>query len=333
MSSPKERIKQLDELAKLDSIFENQYKSSPISKLYILARNVLVNFRNFKSLPGNEQKAYILGLKFSQIVALYIPKHPDYSKVPELKRQEWRDALKNVIDDVTLLKKQLLTKYESEQQKEKAPISSVPVPSQNIYPITSTDAVVAFNTDTKNPTKNDLNLLKTVRVSPKLAIAFQDLASNNTKQNIETCGTLCGKFVNDQYLITDVLLPKQVGTSDSCTTIQEEDILEFLDSTNTLVLGWIHTHPSQSAFLSSIDLHSQLSYQLMIPEAIAIVVAPNYQQIEYFSLTPDYGINFIRNCKLSGFHPHNSTRDLFFNSPHIVYDESLEFNLEDHRSS
>ena len=37
------------------------------------------------------------------------------------------------------------------------------------------------------------------------------------------------------------------------------------------VVGWIHTHPTQSAFLSSVDLHMQYSYQQMLPEALAIV--------------------------------------------------------------
>uniref|UniRef100_R7W3A6 MPN domain-containing protein n=1 Tax=Aegilops tauschii TaxID=37682 RepID=R7W3A6_AEGTA len=34
------------------------------------------------------------------------------------------------------------------------------------------------------------------------------------------------------------------------------------------------THPTQSCFLSSIDLHNHYSYQVMLPEAIAIVMAP-----------------------------------------------------------
>jgi hypothetical protein len=38
------------------------------------------------------------------------------------------------------------------------------------------------------------------------------------------------------------------------------------------------THPSQTAFLSSVDLHTHCSYQLMMPEALAIVCAPRYQE-------------------------------------------------------
>ncbi|RWV97612.1 hypothetical protein GW17_00039589 [Ensete ventricosum] len=36
----------------------------------------------------------------------------------------------------------------------------------------------------------------------------------------------------------------------------------------------LQTHPTQSCFMSSIDLHTQYAYQILLPEAIAIVMAP-----------------------------------------------------------
>lgn len=38
------------------------------------------------------------------------------------------------------------------------------------------------------------------------------------------------------------------------------------------------THPTQTAFLSSVDLHTHCAYQLMMAEAIAIVCAPKYDE-------------------------------------------------------
>lgn len=38
------------------------------------------------------------------------------------------------------------------------------------------------------------------------------------------------------------------------------------------------THPTQTAFLSSVDLHTHCSYQLMLPESIAIVCSPKFQE-------------------------------------------------------
>ena len=111
-------------------------------------------------------------------------------------------------------------------------------------------------------------------------------------------------------MITHMVIPKQSGSSDSCQMLNEEEIFFFQDSVsiiiaknsafrivrmragidskgiyrkicsqaNLITFGWIHTHPSQTAFLSSVDLHTQYSYQLMMPEAIAIVCSPSHNQ-------------------------------------------------------
>ncbi len=38
------------------------------------------------------------------------------------------------------------------------------------------------------------------------------------------------------------------------------------------------THPSQTAFLSSVDLHVHFPYQQLLPEAVAIVCSAKYQE-------------------------------------------------------
>ncbi|RYR26027.1 hypothetical protein Ahy_B02g060136 [Arachis hypogaea] len=59
-----------------------------------------------------------------------------------------------------------------------------------------------------------------------------------------------------------VIIPKQESTSDSCSTLNEEEIFEVQDSLSLFPLGWIHTHPSQTCFVSSVDLHTHYSYQV-----------------------------------------------------------------------
>jgi hypothetical protein len=49
----------------------------------------------------------------------------------------------------------------------------------------------------------------------------------------------------------------------------------------------------------------------MIPEAIAIVCAPSYDEIGTFILTPNYGMKEIADCSKSGFHPHTNNPPLF----------------------
>ena len=35
-----------------------------------------------------------------------------------------------------------------------------------------------------------------------------------------------------------------------------------------LTLGWIHTHPTQTCFLSSVDLHTHCGYQSLLDEVL-----------------------------------------------------------------
>jgi hypothetical protein len=86
-----------------------------------------------------------------------------------------------------------------------------------------------------------------------------------------------------------MLVPKQTGSSDECTTVNEEEVFDFQDKRDLMTLGklksskhasiprgyrltrpfilnkktgWIHTHPTQSCFMSSLDLHTHASYQV-----------------------------------------------------------------------
>ncbi|KAJ8318632.1 hypothetical protein KUTeg_003723 [Tegillarca granosa] len=86
---------------------------------------------------------------------------------------------------------------------------------------------------------------------------------------INACGWDDG-YSRNAFSITHVLVPKQTGTSDSCVAEDEEKIFDYQDPRDLITLGWIHTHPTQTAFLSSVDMHNQYGYQAMMPEAIAI---------------------------------------------------------------
>lgn len=44
----------------------------------------------------------------------------------------------------------------------------------------------------------------------------------------------------NELIITHMILPKQKGTSDSCLTMNEEEIFDYQDQHNLITLGWIH---------------------------------------------------------------------------------------------
>ncbi|KAL5243883.1 hypothetical protein ACI65C_011293 [Semiaphis heraclei] len=174
--------------------------------------------------------------------------------------------------------------------------------------------------------------LRQIIVPGNLTRRFLEKAQRNTTNNLETCGILAGKLSSNCLIVTHLMIPKQSGTSDSCTTMNEEDIFEFQDKQDLITLGWIHTHPSQTSFMSSVDLHTHYSYQLMMPEAIAIVCAPKYNESNFFFLTPYHGLQVIADCKsFSGFHTHNTDGDIYAIAEHYLLDDNLLVNVVDFR--
>ncbi|VDC05233.1 unnamed protein product [Peniophora sp. CBMAI 1063] len=135
---------------------------------------------------------------------------------------------------------------------------------------------------------------------------FIAIAGINTKRNRETCGLLLGRDDGDRFYVTTLLIPKQHSTSDTCTMDEEELVLEFTETRSLVTLGWIHTHPTQSCFMSSVDLHTHSGFQRMLPESFAIVCAPKYNpSFGIFRLTDPPGLQIVLDCQAKeAFHPH-----------------------------
>ena len=116
--------------------------------------------------------------------------------------------------------------------------------------------------------------LRTIFLPPELRQQFLSIAETNTRNNLETCGILCGTLISNALFISKLVIPEQKSTSDTCETVNENLLFDYVDGEDLMVLGWIHTHPTQTCFMSSRDLHTHSGYQVMIPESIAIVCAP-----------------------------------------------------------
>uniref|UniRef100_A0A5F9DFK8 STAM binding protein like 1 n=1 Tax=Oryctolagus cuniculus TaxID=9986 RepID=A0A5F9DFK8_RABIT len=159
--------------------------------------------------------------------------------------------------------------------------------------------------------------LRCVVLSRDLCHKFLQLAESNTMRGIETCGILCGKLTHNEFTITHVIVPKQSAGPDYCDMENVEELFSVQDQYDLLTLGWIHTHPTQTAFLSSVDLHTHCSYQLMLPEAIAIVCSPKHNDTGIFRLT-NAGMLEVSACKKKGFHPHTKDPRLFSICKHVL---------------
>ncbi|XP_058722435.1 AMSH-like ubiquitin thioesterase 1 [Vicia villosa] len=175
-----------------------------------------------------------------------------------------------------------------------------------------------------------------LHISTALMESFMNLAKSNTKKNLETCGVLAGLLKNRKFYITALIIPKQESTSDSCQTTNEEEIFEVQDTRSLFPLGWIHTHPTQSCFMSSIDVHTHYSYQIMLPESVAIVMAPTDSSRKHgiFRLTTPGGMSVIKQCDQRGFHPHNQPPDggpIYDTCTDVYMNPDLKFEVIDLR--
>lgn len=153
--------------------------------------------------------------------------------------------------------------------------------------------------------------IKDVHISVALMEEFMKFASSNTRKGIESCGILAGKLdaKTNTFTITTLIIPHQEGTRDTVSALNEEDIFETQDSRGLYPLGWIHTHPTQTCFLSSVDVHTQVGYQTLLDEAVAIVMAPTdrSKRCGIFRLTTPGGLKLIQRCPQRGFHSHPDT--------------------------
>lgn len=200
---------------------------------------------------------------------------------------------------------------------------------ENFSPQVQTKSMPTFDRSLKPSLGN--SGLKIVCVPSNLAQEFLDRVQLNTEKNIETCGILCGRPQQNRWHITHMLIPNQFGKSDSCDIENDEEIVEFQDTYDLITLGWIHTHPSQTAFLSSVDQHTHWPYQKLLPEAISIVCAPKFKETGYFHLTPDFGMKFVQKCKGQGFHEHPIKPAIFQAAPHIQLQPLPKVIVEDLR--
>ncbi|KAE8722643.1 AMSH-like ubiquitin thioesterase 2 [Hibiscus syriacus] len=90
--------------------------------------------------------------------------------------------------------------------------------------------------------------------------------------------------------------------------------------------------------MSSVDLHTQYSYQVMVPEAFAIVVAPTDNSRSYgiFRISDPSGMSVLKECQEKGsqFHSHKETVNgspIYEHCTHVYTNSNLRFEIFDRR--
>uniref|UniRef100_A0A2N9ILJ2 AMSH-like ubiquitin thioesterase 2 n=1 Tax=Fagus sylvatica TaxID=28930 RepID=A0A2N9ILJ2_FAGSY len=88
--------------------------------------------------------------------------------------------------------------------------------------------------------------------------------------------------------------------------------------------------------MSSVDLHTQYSYQAMLPEAFAIVMAPTDKSRSYgiFRLSDPGGMSLLKKCQETGFHSHEELADgspIYEHCSNVYTNSNLRFEIFDLR--
>ncbi|MBN3296909.1 STBPA protein, partial [Amia calva] len=292
---------------------------------------------------GNTERAFILYNKFITLFIEKLPKHRDYKTANIPEKKETIKKLKDIaFPQAEELKKDLLKKYEKEYQeflvrkkaeevaltKELTRQKELEAERQRVEEQRrrqkEQEQFSAFEEMIRRQEleKERQRILQGVWVWVWLhhivKYSISGLQLTNTVRmyfaGVKQCD---GDFTHNAFTVTHVVVPKQSGGPDYCDTENEEELFLVQDQYDLITLGWIHTHPTQTAFLSSVDLHTHCSYQIMLPESIAIVCSPKFNETGYFRLT-DYGMDDISSCKQKGFHPHPKEPPLFAASGHIT---------------
>ncbi|GMN41614.1 hypothetical protein TIFTF001_010836 [Ficus carica] len=197
------------------------------------------------------------------------------------------------------------------------------------------------NSKSYNREASTSKVLRDVHISGRLMEDFLELAKENTDKDLETCGVLGASLKKNIFYVTTLIIPKQESTSSSCQASNEEEVFTIQNEHSLFPVGWIH---------------------VMVPEAIAIVMAPTdttsawkihttsqlkiniyIQKLMYWAIVRSYGIfrlsdpggmSVLRECQEEGFHPHKETADgspIYEHCNNVYTNSNLRFEIFDLR--
>jgi len=93
--------------------------------------------------------------------------------------------------------------------------------------------------------------------------------------NMEAVCLLQGKLCGEYLLIKDAYLCSNAEATQIHVTIPPESFLEATKENNgNFIVGWSHSHPGFSVFMSPTDEATQKDFQSLFSDAVAMVMNP-----------------------------------------------------------
>ena len=118
--------------------------------------------------------------------------------------------------------------------------------------------------------------------SKELLNLFEKESRENSKVPLETLGILMGKKTGENsFSVENLLLPPQnANTAISCEMTDDAPLVALVEQLRkhykdeVSSLGFIHSHPRMSSFLSTIDLNNLFSWQTQhnLPFKVSLVL-------------------------------------------------------------
>ncbi len=113
---------------------------------------------------------------------------------------------------------------------------------------------------------------------------------------VEVIGLLTGKVINSETPLEQILVkeywPVTHGNAVSVNILDAEPVMDILKKKNQdeFIIGWAHSHPSYTPYLSEDDVNTQARYQALWSSSIAIVIDPSMISKK------NYGFKVFRNA-------------------------------------
>lgn len=115
-----------------------------------------------------------------------------------------------------------------------------------------------------------------VLVDPKVISDFFALAASST--NHERGALLLGRLEGRFAIVERCILIPRKGTATTIDFLPSDfEKAAKLADENQLVLGWAHSHPTYTAFLSGTDVKHQSQGQALFPDYLALVLDPFHE--------------------------------------------------------
>ncbi len=109
------------------------------------------------------------------------------------------------------------------------------------------------------------------------------------KEDKEVIGFLIGYFDDEIIQVNDIIIPEQSASKIYVEVKEEVSLVDALiqsnrKGTNEVAVGWFHSHPGFSCFLSATDIETQENWQRVNSRNIALVYDPKTIEVKAFRI-------------------------------------------------